>query len=419
MKGKIRTWEKCPKCGKAFEHFSNLNLFICPTCQTRPQKFFIHIYHKVPGEKKGKALKIYRDQKGHLLDSYARAMELLSAINYNLTHHSLNPASFLKAEMEKFWCVNKLEAFLEEKEASAAPSYKKDVRRMVRVAQRYFGTKDVRDIDKEDIKNYKRALEKGDVIRDCLPEKFKRIWNKDKSPKTLKNYIEFFRTFLIWAGVPNLPELPEIEVLEPPIKWVSLDSQTQILNNIPADDTPIIQFLMLHPVRPGEARALRCKYVHLAEGVIEIVATFSRNVYRVKRKGKHSKSYALPIHSEMYDYLARMVMNNHPEAYVFVNPHTGGYFSQSALSGVWSRVRAKMGIPADLRLYDATRHSIASQLGNSGVSLLTISEMLGHASLETTKKYTHLDVHGLRVELEKRSLKTTVHELSMDNNRLH
>jgi site-specific recombinase XerC len=78
-----------------------------------------------------------------------------------------------------------------------------------------------------------------------------------------------------------------------------------------------------------------------------------------------------------------------------------------------------MGIPADLRLYDATRHSIASQLGNSGVSLLTISEMLGHASLETTKKYTHLDVHGLRVELEKRSLKTTVHELSMDNNRLH
>jgi integrase len=67
------------------------------------------------------------------------------------------------------------------------------------------------------------------------------------------------------------------------------------------------------------------------------------------------------------------------------------------------RVRAKLSL--DLRLYDATRHSVATQLRLAGVPLPDIKDQLGHSDIRTTMKYAHGDLEKLRGNLEKLSLR--------------
>jgi len=98
-----------------------------------------------------------------------------------------------------------------------------------------------------------------------------------------------------------------------------------------------------------------------------------------------------------------------PEAFLFVNPHTGQPYSKSKFQRLWENVREnKAQISMGLRFYDATRHSFASQLINAGTPLNEVSEMMGHSTIEMSRKYAHLDLNNLRTNLKKLSLKKVV-----------
>ena len=388
MKGKIRPisrQRRCPKCKQSFIEIPKHG-HICKDCGTAPTRYLIDLYWN------GQRCSVCSDKAGMALDSYQRAYKLLSHIQTEIDNHVFDPTKYVKSEQREFYVNGLLDRFLQHKTGSIAPSYKKDYARMVNIAKDFFRVKDIRELRKLDITSYKEHLEKEFSF----------------SNKTLKNTLDLFKTFMNYVKneleyIDSVPSFPDIDVSEHNFKWVSQENQSMLFDLVPEHDKPIIGFLMLHGCRPSEARALRCKNVNLDNRSITISATFSGRVYREKRKGKRSKSVTIPLHHEMFDYIASRVKNNLPEAYVFTN-RQGRHYSENALRRIWDSVRTAANLDKSLRLYDVTRHSLASNLVNSGTSLFKVSRLLGHSSTRMTEKYAHSEVENLRADLNKISL---------------
>jgi site-specific recombinase XerD len=123
-----------------------------------------------------------------------------------------------------------------------------------------------------------------------------------------------------------------------------------------------------------------------------------------------SKKAVIPIHAEIFEFIKYRVENNLPEAFVFVSD-TGRHYSESKLHRMWGVVREKSGLDKSVRLYDAARHSFASQLINKGVSIYSVSHLLGHSNIKTTEKYLHSDLGKLQVDISNLSLDKKVVKL--------
>jgi site-specific recombinase XerD len=60
----------------------------------------------------------------------------------------------------------------------------------------------------------------------------------------------------------------------------------------------------------------------------------------------------------------------------------------SQIHKAWDNARIAAGLP-DVRMHDL-RHSMASNMVNSGRSIYEVAKVLGHSQLKTTQRYAHL-----------------------------
>lgn len=378
-------------------HYPKLG-FICPECKTVPKKVFIDLYHKGYGR-----VKIYSDKQGEALDTYSRALSLQETITTEIKTGTFNPANYIRKEQKHFWCTTLLDEMLSDRIGSIAPSNKKDYTRMVTIEKAFFGTKNVKEIINYDIIEFERYLQNVGYNGNGG---YKNANTRNKVLQHLKSFMNYCIIDRQIPGV-SMPKFPELDITEPVIHWMNMEDQQIVYNDfIPDRHKPIVAFLMIYGCRPGEARAMKCRDVDLANDCFTISSSFSCHVYREKkRKGRGSKPTVKPIHDDIREYIVERVTNNLPDAWLFPNPATGKAYGPRSLSKLWQRVRKKAGIPDYIRFYDATRHSRASQEANKGVPSHTIQELLGHSNDQMTKRYTHLSVETQRGVLQEFTLK--------------
>ncbi|THD57761.1 tyrosine recombinase XerC [Phenylobacterium sp.] len=113
--------------------------------------------------------------------------------------------------------------------------------------------------------------------------------------------------------------------------------------------------------------------------------------------GKGSKTRMVPVLPAVREateaYLAEVPFALAPGEPLF-RAKRGGALSPRHIQATVQNLRGRLGLPASATPH-ALRHSFATHLLGAGADLRSIQELLGHASLSTTQRYTQVDAAAL------------------------
>jgi integrase/recombinase XerC len=152
-------------------------------------------------------------------------------------------------------------------------------------------------------------------------------------------------------------------------------------------DRAFLELLYASGLRVSELAALDMDAVDLAEGLVRVV-------------GKRRKERIVPVGSPAREALRRWLDEGRPllasgsehakaRRALFLN-HRGGRLSTRSVARRLDRAVLAAGLPRRVHPH-VLRHCFATHLLGNGADLRAIQELLGHASLSTTQRYTHLD----------------------------
>ncbi len=122
----------------------------------------------------------------------------------------------------------------------------------------------------------------------------------------------------------------------------------------------------------------------------------SRRTVRVRGKGDKERTvpFGVPAKNAIDDWLrVRAVIATHAGAALFVGAR-GGRIDPRTVRTAVHRLAVEAGVP-DVAPH-GLRHTAATHVLEGGADLRTVQELLGHATLATTQRYTHVSVERLR-----------------------
>jgi integrase len=181
------------------------------------------------------------------------------------------------------------------------------------------------------------------------------------------------------AGV-TLPRLAP----RAPFFW-TYDEAAAILSQLSGADRTMIDLALHTGLRVGELTGLRSTSVDLSAGLIHVTGVQTRAGWRAWPKTSRS-ARAVPIPDHLLDELKPLIVGR--RGLLFTAPRGGGWddrhLATRLLEPAIRVAGVRRGTPRDLR------HTAASHLAMAGVDLYRIQHLLGHESITTTMRYSHL-----------------------------
>ncbi len=216
---------------------------------------------------------------------------------------------------------------------------------------------------------------------------------------TIGRKLSTLRSFFAYLKKKNIfPDNPPAAVLSPKTEtripvFLSVDDMFRLLDSITGTNLldmrnrAIFETIYSTGIRVSEAAGLNARDVDTAEQMIRVL-------------GKGDKERLVPIGakalSSIADYRRKLFETGGigtDSGALFRNKNQGRLTPRS-INRILKKITAACGLTVPLSPH-ALRHSFATHMLDAGADLRIVQEILGHKSLSTTQKYTHVTIDKL------------------------
>lgn len=354
---------------------------VCPNCGTVSS--YISIYFK------GKHYRFARNGKGRVLKDINEANDLHAEMRLAINNGTFNPLDYTKKKIDERKFNHQVDVWLNQKieEQEAGELSPETLKNYKGYAKNHFTS--LSGYDSRDI-----SYDVLEIFKDDLPKTL-----KIKTRRNILNALHDLFIRMHKRGV--IKDLPAWPVIEGDDSFerssLAFDQQQDGLSKIPeTPDRETIEFGFETGLRPGETCAIKVKDVDEINRQVLIRRTWSGKHLRESTKGKNK--VWLPLSERAWEIIRSRIKDSLPEAFIFINPRTGGAYRQKVLNRVW---KTFSGYP-DLDHYSASRHSFCTQLNHDGVNVLEAQAAMRHKDLRSTQKYFHPQRDRMREHFNRR-----------------
>jgi len=242
-----------------------------------------------------------------------------------------------------------------------------------------FTDKKVSDINNLDIRDFLASLHHKKLKKSSISRKL----------ATIRSFFKYlYREGSVTKNPAKFVSSPKVQKVLP--RFLTVDEAFALMNSPKGDtflatrDRAILELLYSSGLRVSELTSLNINDFDLKGSIV-----------RVKGKGK--KERIVPVGSKalesVKDYLPERILLKKKSLALFLN-NRGGRLTQRSVRRIVDKYSRMIALESRLSPH-TLRHTFATHLLNSGADLRAIQELLGHSSLSTTQKYTHVDIARL------------------------
>ncbi len=205
-----------------------------------------------------------------------------------------------------------------------------------------------------------------------------------RATATVNKHLAALQDFYTWRGLGQPQGVKRHQVPRHAPKALDPRAKLRYLRAVEACSSARDQAIALLPLFAGTR-------------IAEIAALDTADVRLSARKGelhlvgKGEKSRTVPVHPKLREALAAW-LDMRPSrpgagtAALFTSGR-GTRMTTDALADVIDRITKAAGLEDEVTSH-RLRHTFGTELTRSGVDIVTVAELMGHASLETTRLYT-------------------------------